>query len=125
MPTVMSVLSVPSVLILLTVPLAMHGAAQAAAQTAAQSADPAAGKTRSSQCAACHGANGIATMPDAPNLAGQNETYLVKAMKDYRSGARRHEQMSVMAKGLSDKDIESLAAYYHRLPAGGEGSGAR
>ena len=90
----------------------------------AEAADPAAGKARSSQCAACHGANGIATLPEAPNLAGQNEAYLVKALKDYRSGARRHEQMSVMAKGLSDKEIESLAAYYNGLPAGGTPGGA-
>ena len=78
-----------------------------------------AGRVRSSQCAACHGQNGIATQPETPNLAGQNEAYLIKALKDYRSGARRHEQMSVMAKGLSDKDIASLAAYYSRLSASG------
>ena len=89
-------------------------------------ADAAAGKARAAQCATCHGANGIAVQPDAPNLAGQVETYLAKALKDYRSGARRHEQMSVMAKGLSDKEIESLAAYYNGLPAGGTpGSGAK
>lgn len=90
---------------------------------AALAADPAAGKAKAAQCAACHGANGIAVLPDAPNLAGQNEIYLVKALKDYRSGARKHEQMSVMAKGLSDKDIDNLAAYYNRMPHGGGGGG--
>ncbi len=73
-------------------------------------------------CAACHGADGIAVLPEAPNLAGQVEGYLVKTLKDYRSGARKHEQMSVMAKTLSDRDIENLAAYYHQLPAGGRGA---
>ncbi len=86
-------------------------------------ADPAAAKSKAAQCAACHGADGIAVLPDAPNLAGQNEVYLAKALRDYRSGARKHEQMTVMAKGLSDKDIENLAAYYNRMPHGGEGSG--
>ncbi len=85
----------------------------------AHTAETDAGRARSSQCAACHGQNGIATQPDTPNLAGQNEAYLIKALKEYRSGVRRHEQMSVMAKGLSDKDIASLAAYYSRLPASG------
>lgn len=85
----------------------------------AHAADTDAGKARSSQCAACHGPNGMATQPETPNLAGQNEAYLIKALKDFRSGARRHEQMSVMAKGLSDKDIASLAAYYSRLSGAG------
>lgn len=99
------------------------GASLLLAGPAALAADPAAGKAKAAQCAACHGANGIAVLPDAPNLAGQNEIYLVKALKDYRSGARKHEQMTVMAKGLSDKDIENLAAYYNRMPAGGGGAG--
>lgn len=87
-----------------------------------QAADANAGKTKAAQCAACHGPNGIAVLPEAPNLAGQVEGYLIKSLKDYRSGARRHEQMSVMAKGLSDRDIENLAAHYHQLPAGGQGA---
>ncbi len=88
----------------------------------AQAADANAGKTKAAQCAACHGPDGIAVLPEAPNLAGQVEGYLVKTLKDYRSGARKHEQMGVMAKGLSDRDIENLAAYYHQLPAGGQGA---
>lgn len=98
------------------------GAALLLTSSAALAADPAASKAKAAQCAACHGANGMAVMPDAPHLAGQNEMYLVKALKDYRSGARKHEQMAVMAKGLSDKDIENLAAYYNRMPAGGGGA---
>ncbi len=93
-----------------------------AAGTPVQAADPAAARSKAVQCAACHGADGVAVLPDAPNLAGQNALYLAKALKDYRSGARKHEQMNVMAKGLSDRDIENLAAYYHRMPPGGEGS---
>ena len=67
------------------------------------------------QCFACHGANGIATMPDAPNLAGQNEGYLSKTLQEFRSGARQHEVMSLMAKGLSDQDIAQLAAYFSKI----------
>ncbi len=63
-------------------------------------------------------------MPDAPNLAGQNERYLVQALKDYRGGQRKHESMSLLAKTLSDKEIADLAAFYSRLPAGGKASGA-
>ncbi len=82
---------------------------------AALAADPAAGKARATQCAACHGADGRAVLPDAPHLAGQSDLYLAKALRDYRSGARRHEQMTLMARSLTDADIANLAAHYSRL----------
>jgi cytochrome c553 len=78
-------------------------------------ADLAAGRAKAVQCAVCHGANGMATLPDAPNLAGQSEIYLAKALRDFKSGARKNEMMSVMAAGLSDADIENLAAYYQSI----------
>lgn len=78
-------------------------------------ADLEAGRAKAVQCAVCHGANGIATLPDAPNLAGQNEIYLVKALHDFKSGARKNEMMSMMVAGLSDADIENLAAYYQSI----------
>lgn len=79
------------------------------------SADIEAGRAKSMQCAVCHGAKGIATAPDAPNLAGQNEMYLVKALKDFKSKARENEVMNLMAAGLSDDDMANLAAYYQSI----------
>jgi cytochrome c553 len=78
-------------------------------------ADIAAGKTRSAQCAACHGPNGHAVVPETPNLAGQDEDYLSEQLKNFRSGARQNETMSVIAKPLSDTEIANLAAYYNSL----------
>jgi cytochrome c553 len=78
----------------------------------AWAADAATGNTKAAQCFACHGADGMAKTPDAPNLAGQNESYLAKALNDYKSGARRHEVMSLMARNLTESDIAQLAAYY-------------
>jgi cytochrome c553 len=89
--------------------------------TIAYGADIQAGKTVAARCAVCHGANGIATAPDAPNLAGQNAMYLAKALRDFQSGARENEVMSVMAKGLSDADIENLAAYFQDIKIKVEG----
>jgi cytochrome c553 len=86
------------------------------ATTQGWAADTAAGKAKAGQCFACHGADGIAKTPDAPNLAGQNETYLVKALNDYKTGARQHEVMSLMAKNLSDSDIGQISAYYSGIP---------
>lgn len=59
--------------------------------------------------------DGIAKIPEAPNLAGQNEDYLIKALKDFKSGARQNDMMSLVAKPLSDDDIANLAAFYHSL----------
>jgi cytochrome c553 len=77
--------------------------------------DPAVGRQKAIQCQACHGLNGLARIPQAPHLAGQNAAYLEKALKDYRSGARKDEMMSVVAKALSDQDIRDLAAYYQSI----------
>lgn len=80
-------------------------------------ADVASGKTksRSLACAVCHGALGVSTVPDAPNLAGQPERYIIEQLKAYRSGKRTHEVMSVVAKPLSDDDIADLAAWFASL----------
>ena len=63
-------------------------------------------------CATCHGPNGLSTMPNAANLAGQPSIYLEEQLKAYRSGKRHHEVMSVIAKTLSDEDILHLSAWY-------------
>ena len=75
-------------------------------------ADAAAGKAKAQICATCHGANGLSTTPDAPNLAGQPEIYVAAQLRAYKSGARKHEVMSVMAKPLSEADIADLAAWF-------------
>ncbi len=64
------------------------------------------------QCNVCHGANGMSQIPNAPNLAGQPEIYLVEQLKNYRSGKRANEVMSVLAKPLSDDDIANLSAWF-------------
>jgi cytochrome c553 len=95
----------------------------AAAPTGAMAAgDAEAGKAKAAVCAACHGKNGIAAIPGYPNLAGQNEQYLVSALNAYKNKQRNGGQAAIMqgqAAGLSDEDIANLAAYYSSLPAGG------
>jgi len=77
--------------------------------------DAAAGKAKSSSCVSCHGLNGVSTMGVNPNLAGQKKEYLAKSIKDYRDGKRTHAMMKSMVGGLSDADIDNLAAYYSGL----------
>lgn len=88
----------------------------------ATAGDAEAGKAKAAVCAACHGKNGIAQIPGYPNLAGQNEAYLVASLKAYKNKQRSGGQAAVMqgqATGLSEEDIENLAAYYASLPADG------
>ena len=77
--------------------------------------DAAAGKARAATCAGCHGAQGVSNNPMWPNLAGQQQGYLVKQLQAFREGTRSDPMMSPMAKPLSDTDIQNLAAYYGSL----------
>ena len=85
---------------------------RAAAGGAARADEIDAGRAKAQACSVCHGPPGLAVAPDAPNLAGQPAMYLAAQLRAYRSGARRHEVMSVMAKPLSDDDIANLAAWF-------------
>ena len=86
------------------------------AASPALAGDPAAGRQKAIQCQTCHGLDGLAKIPLAPNLAGQPEDYLIKSLTDYKIGARKNEMMSVVAPGLSEADIANLAAYYASIP---------
>jgi cytochrome c553 len=80
--------------------------------------DIAAGKTKAALCAACHGTNGMSTIPSYPNLAGQNEPYLISALKAYRDKQRNGGMAAIMqaqAATLTDSDIENIAAYFSSL----------
>ncbi len=90
-------------------------AALAACTAAAEAGDPVAGKQKAAMCQVCHGLDGIAKMPEASNLAGQTEIYLVRSLTAYKTGERKNEQMSVVAPALSDTDIADLAAYYSSI----------
>jgi cytochrome c553 len=87
----------------------------ALAPVPAAGGDRAAGRTRAEACVQCHGANGISVLPNAPNLAGQPEVYLVEQLRQFRSGRRPSEVMGVIAKPLTDRDIDDLAAWYSAI----------
>ncbi len=74
--------------------------------------DPAEGKAKSAPCAACHGADGNSQIAANPKLAGQHASYIVRALKDYKSGARKNPIMAGFAAALSEQDMEDLAAYF-------------
>lgn len=82
--------------------------------TGALAGNAAAGKEKAKVCAACHGEGGVgmSAMQDFPKLAGQYNDYIVRALKDYQSGARKNAVMAAQAKDLKAADIADLAAFF-------------
>ena len=62
-------------------------------------------------CQTCHGTDGLAKIPDAANLAGQDAGYILRQLQAYASGDRKHEQMSIIAERLTPEQMADAAAY--------------
>lgn len=114
---------------MLTLPQSMTRTARALSASAAllallsmspavSAADRAAGQAKADAvCAACHGKDGNTPVdPSYPKLAGQYSDFLVRALSDYKSGARKNAIMAGQVQALSKADIENLAAFYASLP---------
>ncbi|MBV8535027.1 MAG: c-type cytochrome [Alphaproteobacteria bacterium] len=87
------------------------GLALTLAAGAAQAADDIEAKAQT--CAACHGENGMPTDPKIiPIIWGQQESYIVKQLHDYRSGDRENPIMTPIAKDLAQEDLRKIARYF-------------
>jgi len=89
-----------------------------AAFSAHAEGDKARGRTLVYTCNGCHGVPGYANAyPEyhVPHIAGQNELYIVNALKAYKSGERTHPTMGAQAQSLSDQEIADIAAYLSSL----------
>lgn len=71
-----------------------------------------AGKAKSATCAACHGVDGNSPSGQYPDLAGQGAPYLLKQLRDFKSGARKSAIMKRIVEGLDQQDMKDLAAWY-------------
>lgn len=87
-------------------------------------ADIDAGKSKAAACMGCHGSEGISSSAMWPNLAGQSVAYLQTQLKNFKSGQRDNPTMKGIVAGLSDDDIQNLAAYFAGLPAKSAGGDA-
>ncbi|MDA1370899.1 MAG: c-type cytochrome [Proteobacteria bacterium] len=74
--------------------------------------DAAAGQAKSALCATCHGNDGNSELAVNPKLAGQNASYMVKQLIDFKSGVRPSPTMAAMVLSLSDQDMQDIAAWY-------------
>lgn len=63
-------------------------------------------------CQICHGMDGVASDSMVPNLSGQHKMYMVIQLEAFRDGTRQHPQMSIIARGLTDEDIDLVAGWY-------------
>lgn len=68
-------------------------------------------------CSPCHGYDGVGRDVEIPSIAGQSGVYLGAQLRAFRSGQRRHPDMSTRAEDLTDRDIDQLVTYYSILPA--------
>jgi cytochrome c553 len=70
-------------------------------------------EAKAQMCDACHGQNGVPADPKTiPIIWGQQQSYLVKQLRDYRNGERDNPIMSPIAKALAQEDLRKIAAYF-------------
>ncbi len=83
---------------------------------AAQAADASAGQSAYATCIGCHGAAGEGGV--GPKLAGNDAADVIAKLNAYKNGEQvgpMTSMMAPMAAGLSDADIENIAAYTSSL----------
>lgn len=83
------------------------------------SADPRPGAALAQDvCSACHGAQGMSITAQFPRLAGQSPEAIYKQLSDYRSDARSNEQMTQIAKALTQDQLAEVASYFGHIHSG-------
>ena len=91
----------------------------ATAAASGRKGDAAKGKALAVDCAGCHGETGFGKGQPGPNIAGQKEGYLAAALKAYKKGGgRSNDMMGGTVEPLSDANLEDLAGYYASLACG-------
>ena len=89
----------------------------------ATAADLKAGEEKAQSCVGCHGPQGNSNNAQFPTLAGQQPIYLAIQLKAFKEGSRENPMMNGLAAGLSDEDIDNLAAYFASQEAKSAGGG--
>ena len=73
-------------------------------------------RANAATCASCHGTEGRTTQGSAiPALAGMPKADMVTQLKAFKEGTRPATVMHQLSKGLTDAQINSIAAYYASL----------
>ncbi len=73
------------------------------------------------KCFLCHGATGDSSSPLYPKLAGQNEAYLLKQLRNFKLGQRESNDMRKIVADMDDNDMRAAAHYFsHQEPSRGK-----
>ena len=88
------------------------GLACAETHEAVMLGDAKAGEAKAAVCGACHGADGNSAVATYPKLAGQNESYIVRQLAQFKSGKRMNPIMMPFASTLSEQDMHDVGAYF-------------
>ncbi len=90
--------------------------AAASAPEPLSAADVNAGKLLAERdCKGCHGLDGRGTAPGIPDLAAQQERYLLESITEYKEGKRTHAALKEMAAQMSEADVRNVVGYYSGL----------
>ncbi|KFE34907.1 c-type cytochrome [Thioclava atlantica] len=100
--------------------LTILGGLMLAGITPAMAGDPVEGQKVARMCQTCHGIDGLARIPLAPNIGGEPKDYLEAQLMAFKTGAREHEMMTVVAASLSAQQISDVAAWYASHTASAE-----
>jgi len=84
---------------------------------AGSGASAAASPARLAACLACHGADGHATLPGTPHLAGQPRLFLENRLVMMREGLSDVPAMRGLLDGLTDAELVALSRHFANLPA--------
>ena len=68
------------------------------------------GRDVAANCASCHRTDGR-RRGAVPSLVGQDKSYLIQQMRDFRDGKRPSTIMQQLAKGYTDAEIDAAASY--------------
>ena len=88
------------------------GMAHAETSTGTLLGDAKAGEAKAAVCGACHGMDGNSALAMYPKLAGQNESYTVRQLAQFKNGQRNNAIMLPFASPLSDQDMHDLGAFF-------------
>ena len=86
----------------------------AAVGTTAVAQTPDQGRLIASNCATCHGTNGL-SQGGMPSLNGVDKASIATMMQDFRSGRKPATIMHQLSKGYTDSEIDAVAAYFASL----------
>jgi cytochrome subunit of sulfide dehydrogenase len=90
----------------------------AATAVPAHAQDPNYARNIAGTCTACHGTEGRSVGGVPPSLAGQDKSYLLLQLREFKAGNRPATIMHQHAKGYTDEQLELIAGYFAGMKAG-------